>query len=581
MWGTPAPGESSSSLPTEGHSYNASSSALVFSVGRPTGSIAARGPGFSTRSKFPPPSSQSFSGVSSHLEPTSLSLIHLFTTHTAASLSIRKIVHTLWSVNVPRQALRLARNKPETQSYLLYSLLSLAALHAAALLAQRNGPRARGRVKKWVIIASSYHQSTIGGFRRAVDEYATSMNIRDSREELRIREGGAEDTRPGQISHGSTPTGEQLSPQLTKEEVDTNEAILMASTCLAIYAVAWSVISSLELGSQDLDADSLRSGGEPIPGSPIEATPLACSPSTPATLLSWLPLIRGTPTMLRVFPTAWPILSRGHLAPILLLGEPTPNHKYLPQINNLHEVFRCYPHQSLPQPTHPLTKAVFDHAWNLLKECYSNFYTTCDPMTVAMIFPSTVEDEFICSVLGDGGGSYGGHAKAPPGTLTSGDLDNCRRDPRALVVMGWFMVLLAEAEKLFPNDLEAKDILVDFDEVDDEDGGLDVPGKLEMDSREVSGSQAGPAGIAQAGSDSRAPSCTWWFAGVAKREVEGILRYLRALDDEEWRVDGARSRRWERWMDWPLEMVNKPHCDKSAFNSPVSPSVGFGTSAVI
>ena len=283
-------------MPTEGHRHNASSAALIFPTARATGNTGARDPGLS---KFLSPSSQSFSSAGTcALDPISLSLIHLFTTHTAASLSVRKI-HTLWSVNVPRQALRLARNNPETQSYLLYSLLSVAALHAATLSAQRNGRRAKKKVKKWVIIASSYHQLTLGGFQRAVDEYATSMN-------RKLREGGTEDIRPVRANHDSTSAGEQSLP---KEEVDTLEAILMASSCLAIYAVAWTT-STLDIGSLGLEADSLRSGRD-IPGSPIEATPLLCSGSstlaTSHTLLSWLPLIRGTPTMLRVFPIAWPI----------------------------------------------------------------------------------------------------------------------------------------------------------------------------------------------------------------------------------------------------------------------------------
>ena len=472
---------------------------------------------------------------------------------------------------MPRQALRLARNNPETQSYLLYSLLSVAALHAATLSAQRNGRRAKKKVKKWVIIASSYHQLTLGGFQRAVDEYATSMN-------RKLREGGTEDIRPVRANHDSTSAGEQSLP---KEEVDTLEAILMASSCLAIYAVAWTT-STLDIGSLGLEADSLRSGRD-IPGSPIEATPLLCSGSstlaTSHTLLSWLPLIRGTPTMLRVFPIAWPILSQGHLAPFTQLSNNnTADYKH--NITDLRSVISCHPHPTLPQPTYPLTRAAFDCAMDLLEDCYNKSFTTEDPVTVAMIFPSTVADEFILSVLGS-------HVKTSPGT---GGLDNCRRDPRSLVVMGWFMVLLAFAEKSFPDVSEGKDIVVDFDDDDDDDddddGSLNVPGKLEKDSRgefskwEVSGSQAHSGSRVQTEADSKTPSPAWWFAGVAKREVEGITRYLRALDEEEWRVDGASISpgRWENWMKWPLDMVNKPRSDISVFNSPVSPSAGFGTS---
>jgi len=354
----------------------------------------------------------------------------------------------------------------------------------------------------------------------------------------------------------------ELFSKLDRESVDEIEAILLASAFLTVYAIA----------SDNLDSESLSSNAATTTSSPKPAAPAQKSTATtPATtyttdttsattnsmirrpMLSWVPLLRGSPTVIYHSPLGWLTFTQGHLEPLSagLFKGIVLDHPYQLKLNHLHQILftQAYiPHPKLPQPLYPITADLFQNAMEMLTQCFARFFGGGDCLGAAMTFPAAVEEGFFMGLgieggrLSDDGGGVRGAARA------RGHMG--RKDPRGLVVTAYALVLLVLAMELFPE--YGEELLI----------GEHVCGVLGIDLDHGEGSDSGcdegecrhpqnhPANVL---------SPTWWIAGIGEREITEIARHLDALDKEEWWANGMDFRmaegRWMKWMEWPLEIV--------------------------
>lgn len=200
-----------------------------------------------------------------------------------------------------------------------------------------------------------------------------------------------------------------------------------------------------------------------------------------------------------------------------------------------------------------------------MKLSFERFFAYEDPVAAVMGFPVTVNSEFATGLLGRGGGGVGpGGDREEWDGITGRVMD---RDPRSLVIMAHFMVLMVIIEYLLPGEKEVVGLVKgewrgNWDEDGSEDGGDESDGDnyergLEQDARHLNSaspqSTYGPSEVR--------PCVTrgWWISGLGKHEIVDIARYLSELDAEEARVDGlvlgGGAGRWSERMKWPLEMI--------------------------
>jgi len=248
-----------------------------------------------------------------------------------------------------------------------------------------------------------------------------------------------------------------------------------------------------------------------------------------------------------------------------------------------------------------LQRDVFQQAVSLLKMCFNKFFSWSDPVSATLSFPAVVNDAWIQALC-----------LVPLRTGTVGDVmqgaesPKLQRDPRAMVVMGYFLVLLVLLEGLLPdrkkpglrgNSSEhavdtAKGVdtqphpprpatPVGYDwhrfstdtgesesesdsEIDDSLGchcGNETLGQLDRDR------------LGQQGVRARAePPPGWWISGIGKQEIMVIAQYLHDLDHQEQEIgishnhgcsyaeamgstSGGDIGRWGKWIEWPLEML--------------------------
>ncbi|KAF8417381.1 hypothetical protein EV426DRAFT_623172 [Tirmania nivea] len=572
---------------------------------------------------------------------TTATLIHLFTTLTGHYCSTQRAAQRVYAVHAPRQALRLARTRPTEMGYLLYSLLAVAALHAAAL--SHTSGRGQGKNmlpirRAWMKVAGVYHGLTFEGFRVAVEKYVAYVQnpgeVQDMLATLTWEdvkrvygfvgmESGSEgeDEKTAPVLAKSDPAGKrgedeekqrqarqgeakghhvvvgrnmrvargkvaEIFSRLDKELVDNLEAIMLTASFLMIYAVA--------RGNLDSETSSSTTPSPPKPSAP----PQGAAVTTPATsfttdgtstptvsgsnplrrpMLSWVRLLRGMPAMIRQSPIGWVIFSQGHLAPLTagLFKPLVPDHPYAPQLAHLrHTLFTpaYFPHPKLPQPLCPMTADIFEIVIDKLTQCFARFFQGEDFLAAAMSFPATIEEKFFMGLgLGERWdehekGACGDDRGGVHGTARAGELEG-RKDPMALVVMAYALVLLVLVVGLFPEygeDVQVgEDIcgVLGIDLMDLDDNGSDDDddeGKFEPDSG--GGDEHSTPHKLKHGNrpPPNHPSPTWWIAGVGKREITEIARYLEALDGEERWASGTEVQtiegRWMKWMEWPLEI---------------------------
>jgi len=353
----------------------------------------------------------------------------------------------------------------------------------------------------------------------------------------------------------------EIFSRLDKDRIDEIEAILNVSSLLMIYGLA----------RDNLDSEF------PQPTAPPQ-TATATTPATTCTtdtisvatciplrrpMLSWVPLMRGAPTMASQSPLAWVVLSQGHLAPVLAdhFKGKVPDHPYESKLAHLHHMLftQAYvPHPQLPQTLYPMTSDTLEKAMNWLKHCFAKFFRGADFLGAAMTFPATVMEEFYMGLgLGDERGEESGHARCDGGDGVHGTMipggHEGRKDPRALVIMAYALVLFVLVVELFPE--RSGEVRV----------GENVCGVLGMDLDHDGGSDSGGDGDdgecrpPPPNHPANALSPTWWIAGVGEREITEIARYLDALDKEEWWADRIEvpivQGRWMKLMEWPLEII--------------------------
>lgn len=519
---------------------------------------------------LPPPSSPtsgSGSAANNNNNPlTTLTLLHLFTTRTSLALSTRPAVHKIWQSHIPRLAISLAAGasapSPSAsspahhppQSYLLHALLSVAALHKASLARPR-------RRRRWLVVASEEHQRTLGGFRAAVARYAE----RGVGEWMQGDEGGGGggsgefEEGIGQAQRGKRKREEEEEEgrgngnSNNKHRVeDEMEAVFMASALLCIYGCS---ITTAGMCLEHLDS-------LPHTSSPHYA-------HNPP-LLSWLPLVRGTPAMIRFSPLGWVLFSQGALAALsTAIDSVVTNHPYTAPLRTLGTLFASHPlHPGLPAPTLPLTRGVWDGVLAALELAFERFFSWGDPVAAGLSFPATVEDPFIIALLGRGGG--GGAGGGGGGGTEGGGKGRGDRDPRALVVMAHFMVLMVLLGYVLPGEkeVEVEDWEADWDGREDGEDEVheDEDAVVAVDEREDAEGDAPGIKLSRARG--------WWLAGIGKREIRDIAAYLADVDAEERRLDrmGAQGGelaeagvgRWTRWMRWPIEMARGDRAAREA-----------------
>ena len=515
--------------------------------------------------------------------------------------------------------------------YLLYSLLAFAALHASTLASQA---RSKEIKDKWRTKAGEYHARTLEKFKCAIDRYAAPEDLLLQSEEgveemlakltfedvakghiykvvgsesgsgnviakcLWAGERGEETQAQGGQEAGTgchtlgvkqmrviqnRAIAASIFSQLRKERIDELEAIFLASSFLTLYSIA----------SDNLDSQSSPSTSATttlsIPAAHPQAAPsaTACIDTTTATtlpeltpprwpMLSWAPLLRGTPTMIYHSPLGWVIFTHGNLSPFSagLFKALAPDHPYQPRLTHLRDFLFAQgynPHPRLPPPLYPMTEEIFQGVMVTMVRCFDRFFGGGDFLAAALNFPAVVSEEFWLA-LGVAGGFNGmGELGAASAVGHDG-----RKDPRALVAMAYALVLVVLVVELFPAQFLEYDeamrvwedvyTLLGIDLVNLGSGvGSDIGGH---------GGGHGPDCDAGHGQDipekfkhcrhphpnhpANAPSQTWWIAGLGEREIAEIARYLGALDEEEQQADGMEARmpgRWMEWMEWPLEVI--------------------------
>lgn len=462
-------------------------------------------------------------------------------------------MHRVWQTHVPTLALRLA-NYPN-QAYLLHAVLAVAGLHAAKIRFGEKKESIRKKRKReeernrWLVIARMEHQLCLEGFQAAVASFA-SRGVELSGSGGPCKGGG----HGWDNIHSPEWDGEQIASKYHgggSREDEELEAVLLASLLLSIYAFS---ISTLEM-DQETDREAKRK----TPTSLGPSSGSSPSTSQPAPL-TWLPLIRGAPAIICRFPFGWRTFYRGHLAPLTVRVNLTvkeyPYKNILSSLSSL--LSPAYElHPRLSQPALPLTGPVFTKVIKTMKWSFKRFFTY-EPIAAAMNFLVKVNDEFVASVLG----SRAGDKEACDGIM-GGD-----SDPRSLVIMAHFMVLIVMIEFLLPGEKEVMGLSEaewrgGWDEYESDDDG-DEPGRnsdergLERDTRRPNGTSPQFAQCDIRLSVTRG----WWASGLGRREIVDIARYLQGLDAEEARMDidglvgGVRGRgRWMNSMKWPLDMI--------------------------
>lgn len=508
---------------------------------------------------------------------TTLRLLHFFTTTTALSLSTRSAVQQLWQTHVPTLALRLA-DYPG-QQYLLNVVLAVAALHAARIRfggkekqKEDLGKKRRREMEReqWLVVAREKHQLCLGGFRTAVARCASrgvGQRIFESKrgDPSNNEEGGygCDDINsPGGY-------GENVAPKFNGEasrEHEELEGVFLASGLLCFYGIS---VATLGM-DQEIDCEVKRKAPS------ISLSPSRRASSPPATLpgpfLTWLPLARGTPAIIHLSPLGWGMISHAHLAP-LASGMDTfvPHHPFTHIFSSLKSLLSpAYElHPRLPQPISPLTSDVFTKAMDTMKFSFERFFTYEDPVAAAMCFPVTVDDKFIISVLGRGGGGEGVEGdREGCGGIMEGDNVVLDRDPRSLVIMAHFMVLMVIIEYLLPGEKEVMGLVErDWRGSWDENGSDNDGDELDRnnDNRGLERDARQPDGESQSTKCEVRPCVNrgWWIADLGRHEIKAIARYLSDVDAEEMAMDidglvegEERGGRWTRCMEWPLEMAH-------------------------
>ena len=435
-------------------------------------------------------------------------------------------------------------------------MLALAGLHAARIRFREEresiGKKRKREVerKQWLFVAREEHQLCLQGFKTAVARYASrgagewihksgdlSREGGHGRENINSPLGGGERT-PRQYRGGGSREEEEL------------EAVLLASALLCLYGCS---MASVEIDQEEMDHEAERKSTS-TNMSPNDRVP---SPSTTlqAPVFTWLPLARGTPAMVQFSPLGWVIFSRGRLTPFCTgMDFFVPNHPFAQRLSSLESLLSStYElHPRLPQPASPLTKAVFTGVMRMLKFSFERFFTYEDPVGTALAFPTKVNDEFVVGVLGRVASAAEG------GRDRGGMVEGSMRDPRSLVIMAHFMVLLVILEYLLPGEKEVMGLVEGEWRGDwDEDGSGDDGGEPDSNNSEEGLARNGPS--LQSQQSEVRPSVTrkWWISGLGKRGILDIARYLVGLDAEEASIDGrvGGGGRWESWMQWPLEMI--------------------------
>ena len=512
--------------------------------------------------------------------------------------------------------------------YLLYSLLAVAALHAAALASHAGREKDMLAIRStWMTIADEYHAWTLKGFMVAVQNFAASVHDHDLQgawkgketiakltksedankghgyKVVRIDSGsnrpeedgqGVEEKtgQPGQregthwgvarymhlhLRHNPAIAAEEFS-KLDKERVDELEAILLAAGLLMLYALASDKLQSETFYTSGATTSYPKAATTPWPvttctTNTTSAATLSASVPVQRPILSWVPLLRGTPTMIYHSPIGWLVFTQGNLAPLSagLFKRLAPDHPYEPKLAHLrHNLFTpaYIPDPNLPPPLYPMTVDTFENVMERLIQCFARFFGGGDFLAAAMSFPAAVEGEFWLGLgVGSGNNNGLGHAAA------SAKGHEGTKDPRALVVMAYALVLLVLVVGMFPAHSEevhvGEDVyellgigLMDLGDDEGPDSGGDER-EFELDSdgggglrtvRKLKHSRYLPPKH-----PANALSPTWWIAGVGEREIMGIARYLDTLDTEERRAAGMEARmvegRWMKWMEWPLEII--------------------------
>ncbi|KAF8417518.1 hypothetical protein EV426DRAFT_705394 [Tirmania nivea] len=513
--------------------------------------------------------------IPTHL--TTLRLLHFFTTATALSLSTRSAVHKIWQIYCPTLALRLA-NYPG-QAYLLHAMLAVAGLHAAKIGFNKKGNQKESVEKKrkreteskqWLVIASEEHQLCLEGFRAVVARFA-SRGLGD--QISGSRSGNTSSYNEGQDNIDKPmEDGKNVAPKYrgaSSREEEELEAVFFASSLLCVYGCS---ITTIEV-DQEIDLAAKRETRSSLSPSNREPSP---STTLPTPNLTWLPLARGALALIRFSPLTWDAFTCGRLAPFPSAMEFfVPHHPYTHILSSLESLLSStYElHPRLPQPASPLTGAVFTKVIDTIKFSFERFFTYKDPIAATMSFPVRVDDKFIISVRGRGGsgeGVVGDRERC--GGVREGDGVVMDRDPRSLVIMAHFMVLMVIIESLVPGEKQ----VVGLGECEWrggwDDDGSDIDGHesdrnndergLERDARLPDG--ASP----QSPQHEVRPSISreWWVSGLGRREIIGIAVYLREVDAEETRMGSDGGGRWTKWMKWPLEMIQGNVAARAAYD---------------
>jgi len=509
--------------------------------------------------------------------------------------------------------------------YLLCALLAVAALHASVLASNsRSRSRRKDRFalsKKWMAVAARYHALTVEGFRIAIQKHAAETlgfeggglaweDIKQgfefflvspeacsasdrgkaapvlvnpkwsSAEEKKGEEkkgwaGQGEGMGRDRVSVVHTKAAMKKFSQLDKVHVDEFEAMLLATTFLTMYGMATGILDSETLSFNSSSTTSSSRPSATLQRAAATTCTTNTSPSV-ATLstasaplqrsLSWVPLLRGTPTMIQQFPHGWVIFSQGNFS-VFSAGHTkrlAPGHPYESKLTHLHHTLftpAYIPHPKLPQPQCSMAADTFEKVMQRLIHCFARFFGGEDFLAAAMSFPAAVEEEFymalgVALVAGKGGDARGGHACDGSGgahEATTAEGRQGSKDPRVLVIMAYALVLLVLVVEMFPD--YGKEVQV----------GEDFCGVLGVREESDSGAE----GEFESGLDDwvrtaegvkhcRSPA-GWWVDGLGECGITGIAQYLSALDEEEERCsDGMEVRvvkgRWMRWMEWPLEV---------------------------
>lgn len=239
-------------------------------------------------------------------------------------------------------------------------------------------------------------------------------------------------------------------------------------------------------------------------------------------LLPWLPLMRGTPPLVALSrphdtetgtQQPGPFERTGTLRALSAWLDvdphaPPPVHPYTAQLAALDQVFQEPPAAGGGFSYAVVPVEALRGAAELVRRGFSGFFGPGqqEPMLPASYFAAVAPEDFVLGlgVRIDAGGD--------------GEAGRWRGDPRALVVMAYQLVMMGLVEEF-------------------------------LRWREKRGGDA-------VGLD-------WWCRGLARLEMDGIVKCLVAVDD----VEGGREMgtersgkgRWRRWVDWPVEMIRGCH----------------------